>query len=636
MESTVMKPNFSFVYNGKRFQPTGDGPSWRLDDTLTVTLEAVEYKEFNAVQWLLHFENPGTTNSGILSDIWDCDVSFPFPYKPIERPGYLFAEDAQAVTVMQGMVEGSIYNIDDATSATEYSTKDVYFPSWRRTVEFSNKNSRSSDGILPFFELKSEGRGAIAAIGWTGGWRAEVQSTDTTLDFRSGLQNARFYLKPGEKLRTTSILIMEYAKGEDASNKFRRLIRSHFSHRACTPATRDGLLAFEQWGGLPSEMMKGRIAELKAHGIHFEDLWIDAGWYGQCTKCDDPFSGDWWQFTGEWCVNRRIHPQGMEDVRDAAANAGMKPMIWLEPERTFSNLPVPQSHPDWFLKLKDVTDDAPCSWILNYGNEDAFNYALTTLANIIRTLGMGCYRQDFNTSLKEFCEDGDEPDRRGVTEIRHICGMYRLWDSLLEMFPGLIIDNCSGGGRRIDIETLKRSIPFFRSDYQCAFNATPEVMQSHNAGAMRYFPFIGCTTKVCDLYALRSSYASSFGVACYNTVFQSMNEDDFAVLRRAVDDYRRIRRYLSLDFHNHGSAVFDFTSWAIWQYHDPVSGSGVVIAFRRAQSPFATADITLKGNVAPALTVTILDDGSTSTINNGRLTIHLPQPRSSVILEYGQ
>ncbi len=159
-------------------------------------------------------------------------------------------------------------------------------------------------------------------------------------------------------------------------------------------------------------------------------------------------------------------------------------------------------------------------------------------------------------------------------------------------------------------------------------------MQTHNAGAMRYFPFIGCTTKVCDLYTLRSSYASSFGVACYNAVFQSMTEEDFVVLRRAVDDYRRIRHYLSLDFYNHGSAVFDFTSWAIWQYHDFSSGSGVVIAFRRAQSPFATADITLKGNVPSVLTVTNLNDDSTSIVNDGHLTIHLPQPRSSVILEY--
>ena len=629
-----MKPNFSFIYNGTRFQPNGDGPEWKIDDTLKVTLKAVEYPEFNAVHWLLYFENTGAMNSGILSDIWDCDVAFPLPYTPVSRPGYLFGEDSQAATVMQGMVPGSFYSYDDAASATEYSTKDVYFPTWRRKLEYANTGSRSSEGTLPFFELKSQGRGVIVAVGWTGAWKAEIESKDETIDFRSGLQNARFYLKPGEKLRTTSVLIMEYGKGEDASNKFRRLIREHFSHRACTAATRDGLLAFELWGGLPSEKMKARIEELKAHGIRFEDLWIDAGWYGQCTKCDDPFSGDWWRFTGEWTVNRRVHPQGLEDVRDTAATAGMRPMIWIEPERALSNLPIPVQHPEWFMKGNAAANDAPSNWILNYGNEGAFNYALTMLSDAIRTLNMGCYRQDFNTGLTGFFEGEDEPDRRGITEIRHICGMYRLWDTLLAQFPGLVIDNCSSGGRRIDLETIQRSIPFFRSDYQCAFNATPEVVQTHNAGAMRYFPYIGCTTKVCDLYALRSSYASSFGVACYNAVFQTMSEEDFGVVRKAIDDYRRIRHYLSLDFHNHGSAVFDMTSWAVWQYHDPASGKGVIIAFRRPQSPFDTMDITLKGNVAPELAVTNLDDSAETVIHGGRMTIRLPKQGSSVIWEY--
>ena len=629
----MIKPSFSFMYNGKRFQPDGEGRAWKIDDTLTVTLKAVEYPEFNAVHWLLEFENPGAANSGILSDLWDCDVSFPLPYKRLQRPGFLCGKEAQAVTIMQGMVAGGLYLYDDPASATEYSTRDVFLRPGR-TLQYSNTGSRSSDGLLPFFTLKSEGRGAIAAIGWTGGWKAEIQSIDTSLDFRSGLQNARFYLKPGEKLRTTSILFMEYAQGEDASNKFRHLLREHFSHRACTSATRDGLLAFELWGGLPSEKMKARIAELKAHGIRFEDLWIDAGWYGQCTKCDDPFSGDWGQFTGDWKVNRRIHPQGMEDVRDAAADAGMRPMIWLEPERVFSNLPIPQSHPDWFLHGKEVPEGTKVSWILNYGNEEAYNYALTTLSEAIRTLNMGCYRQDFNTGLTAYFELHDEPDRRGITEIRHICGMYRLWDTLLARFPGLIIDNCSSGGRRIDLETIQRSIPFFRSDYQCGFDATPEVVQTHNVGSMRYFPYIGCTTKLCDLYALRSSYASSFGASCYNAVFQSMTEENFGVLRRAVDDYRRIRRYLSLDFHNHGSTVFDLTSWAIWQYHDAASGSGIVIAFRRSQSPCPSADIMLKGKIAPEMTVTNLDDDASSTIKDGRLHLELPQPRSSVILEY--
>ena len=629
-----MKPCFSFIYNNALFTPPDEGPTWKVDESLTVTMKATEFPEFNAVHWLLYFENTGKKNTGILSDIWDCNVSFSLPYKPPLRKGYLFDDDAQAVTVMQGMVDGRFYSYDDAASATEYSLKDVYPPTWMRKLEYSNAGSRSSDSVMPFFELKSEGRGVIAAIGWTGAWKAEILASDDSMQFRSGLQNARFYLKPGEKLRTTSILIMEYAKGEDASNKFRKLIREHFSHRSCTPATRDGLLAYELWGGLPSEQMKTRINELKAHEIHFEDLWIDAGWYGQCTKCDDPYTGDWWKHTGEWTINRRIHPEAMEDVRDTAATAGMRPMIWIEPERALSNLPIPQQHPDWFLTRKaDIGQDIR-QQILYYGNEEAFNYALQTISEHIKNLNMGCYRQDFNIGLTDFFESHDEPDRRGITEIRHICGMYMLWDTLLQQFPGLVIDNCSSGGRRIDLETIQRSIPFFRSDYQCAFNATADVVQTHNAGSMRYFPFIGCTTKVCDLYALRSSYASSFGVACYNAVFQKLNEDDFAVVRKAVDDYRRIRHYFCLDFYNHGSAVFDMTSWAIWQYHDPSTGRGIVMAFRRPNSPFSTATISLKGQVKTLLNATNLDNGEVTAIHDGQLSISLPNQRSSIILEY--
>ena len=93
-----MKPNLSFNYNGTRFQADGDGPEWKIDDTLEVTLKAVEYPEFNAVHWLLEFANPSDRNSGILSDIWDCDVLLPLPYvaagiqgtsaSPAPRPSY--------------------------------------------------------------------------------------------------------------------------------------------------------------------------------------------------------------------------------------------------------------------------------------------------------------------------------------------------------------------------------------------------------------------------------------------------------------------------------------------------------------------------------------------------------------------
>ena len=171
-------------------------------------------------------------------------------------------------------------------------------------------------------------------------------------------------------------------------------------------------------------------------------------------------------------------------------------------------------------------------------------------------------------------------------------GMYQLWDRLLERFPNLIIDNCASGGRRIDIETLKRSIPFFRSDYQCNFNENSEVLQTHNTNISRYLPFNGCTSKTkLDTYAIRSSYSSSWGGAFYNAIFQSMDEKDFAWAKRITDEYRSIRRYFSMDFYNHGSDCFDETSWTIWQYHDEESQSGIVMAFRRQKSPFEQVNV---------------------------------------------
>ena len=251
------------------------------------------------------------------------------------------------------------------------------------------------------------------------------------------------------------------------------------------------------------------------------------------------------------------------------------------------------------------------------------------------TLNLSCYRQDFNAELTSVFSAADSENRRGITEIKHIMGMYRLWDALHESFPGLLIDNCASGGRRIDIETLRRSIPFFRSDYQCNFNENPEVLQTHNATSALYFPYIGCTTKTKgDIYAIRSSYASSWGGAFYNAIFQSMDEADFAWAKQVTDEYRSIRRYFSCDFYNHGASVFDDTSWAIFQYHDPDTDSGILMAFRRARSPFDSVSLSLKGLAKDCAYRFASTDGATEGEFTDNLTVSLPERRSSIILHY--
>lgn len=626
-----MNPNFSFKYGENEYTFSAENNKvYELEKGVNVTAIVKEYKEYDAVEWVLYFENQSDKNSGIFSDINDCDTLLELKMPETKRIGYMPKDGQTCVITMNGMVDGSYYWVNDKVSATEYGYNKEYLEKLNKTLRFANVSGRSSDGMMPFFDVTALNAGYIMAIGWSGDWKSEFTRHEGGVRIKTGLKETKFYLKPGEKIRTTSVLIMKYSDDEDKYNKFRGLIRNHFSHKACTQAHRSGLFALEFWGGLPSEEMKKRLNELKDHDIKFEDLWIDAGWYGNCTKCDDPFSGDWSRHTGEWEVNARVHPGELRDVSECAKDVGARLMLWFEPERAIEGTKVAEKHPEWFISVPN-----DISKILNYGNDDARKYVCDLLLDYAEKLDLSCYRQDFNTELTKYFKANDEENRRGITEIKHIMGMYEIWDTLLDKFPGIIIDNCSSGGRRIDIETLKRSIPFFRTDYQCNFNENSEVLQTHNVNISQYLPFNGCTTKTKnDMYAARSSYSSSWGGAFYATIFANMDENDFKWIKKVTEEYASIRKYMYKDFYNHASNVFDDTSWAVWQYHDPDTQSGIVMAFRREKSPFDTVKINLKGILkGKTYEIKNLDDGTTQNITD-TLEIVLPQKRSSTIIEY--
>lgn len=77
---------------------------------------------------------------------------------------------------------------------------------------------------------------------------------------------------------------------------------------------------------------------------------------------------------------------------------------------------------------------------------------------------MRVYHQDFNFNPKPYWEAAEVPDRIGVVENQHVQGYLRFWDSLLLRNPGLWIDSCASGGRRSDLETMRRAVPLHYTD----------------------------------------------------------------------------------------------------------------------------------------------------------------------------
>ena len=178
--------------------------------------------------------------------------------------------------------------------------------------------------------------------------------------------------------------------------------------------------------------------------------------------------------------------------------------------------------------------------LLDYGNSAALEFIKRTLSTRIEQLGIGVYRQDFNMDPLQNFRFNESHDRIGMKEIGHVTGLYALWDHLQQVKPGLIIDNCASGGRRLDIELMKRSSAFWRSDcnYQSVRSSRFHVRmlcrlttksspaqwrgdQAMTAGISLWYPHTGLGSTATDEWRFRSG----LGGFSHVTVFKYCDEN---------------------------------------------------------------------------------------------------------------
>ena len=124
--------------------------------------------------------------------------------------------------------------------------------------------------------------------------------------------------------------------------------------------------------------------------------------------------------------------------------------------------------------------------------------------------GIDLYRQDFNMDPLDSWRCQGPADRQGTTENLYVQGYLAYWDELRRRHPDMLIDSCASGGRRNDLETLRRAVPLLRSDYQVGPEKTL-ANQNHTYGISSWFPFTGTGCGAIDLYTVRSYYQPCFG-----------------------------------------------------------------------------------------------------------------------------
>jgi len=578
-----VEPCFSFTYDGK---PSAELlKAWELkrarrpldaqrtQHTLTYTdpktglvvrCVGVEYRDFPAVEWTVYFRNSSGKDTPILSDIQAMDARW--------------RQDGEGEFLLH------CHNGDNCTAAS-YQPFDVPLaPNVAR--RFAPAGGRPTDSAFPYYNLQMPGGGVMMAIGWPGQW-ASTFARDAQGGLRTvaGQELTHLYLKPGEEIRTP-LMVLVFWKGNDvarAQNVWRRWMFAHNLPRPggkplhpfyhfCSGGFFEGLKVSEA-----SE--KHFIDVLTKEGIRLDYWWMDAGWY----PCNE------WSATGTWEPDPKRFPNGIKAVSDYVHSKGAELIVWFEPERVTPNTWLSNRHPEWILGGKN-------GGLLNLGNPNAWSWLVNHIDKLITEQGIDLYRQDFNIEPLAFWRGNDAPDRQGITENLHVQGYLAYWDELRRRHPGMLIDSCASGGRRNDVETLRRAVPLLRSDYQ-SFSGDPQFApgnQGHTYGLSSWIPFFGQGVYFNPrqfVYCVRSHMCPSASIATDVRTGQM----DWNLYRRLVGQWRQVADDFLGDYYPLMPYSLQDDQWIAWQFDRPEKGQGMVQAFRRTSGVYESIRCKLHG-----------------------------------------
>ncbi len=601
----------SFVYGGslvrgipQEWSPTSSfrrfGPTIVLstyegrdpETSLGVRVEVVRYLDFPVVEWTAWLTN-------------ESDV----PTPPVQ--------DLLALAASFGGRAGALYHGNGDFDSDEGYVWQTTPMTGRDPLEISPEGGRPCDRAFPYFRLLFEGGGLSVAVGWPGQWAARFSDDNGAIVVQAGQQGTNMRLLPGETVRTPRITLMGWAGDQShAVNLWRRWYRQHVMPRPggqllapllsasgtdegveFTAATEANQLEYQQ--------------RFSAEGVAYDVWWIDAGWY----PCRDEQGKADWTITGTWRPDADRFPDGLAPVGESAADHGAKLLLWYEPERVFPGTELARDHPDWVLaKPAAHTYEVQrrhhaLSGLLDLSNPVCRAWLTDLVSDQISVYRIGIYRQDFNFPPLEHWRAHDEPDRQGVTENLYVQGYLAFWDELLERHPSLLIDSCASGGRRNDLETMRRSVPLHFTDY--GYGQIPTKLDFHRT-MFEWLPYFKETTLSWDIRdalheGIDAKEGDSFSYHCAlapmlaPAIDIKRSGNDFGTLHKMVEVWRSVAdMLLDGDYYPLTPPGRTGKEWVIWQFNEPggpdggAGGRGFVQAIRLAGADAAKSQVRLQ------------------------------------------
>jgi alpha-galactosidase len=190
------------------------------------------------------------------------------------------------------------------------------------------------------------------------------------------------------------------------------------------------------WGNPTIDNLKKLADKIAGKGIQY--LVMDSGWYSDC--------GNWWEYRGDWSINKNRFPNGLRELTDYIRGKGMIPGIWYEFEVAAPKSGV-YDNPEHFVKKDGVplTVGGARFWDLEDPYVEAYldKYVIGNL----KDNGFGYIKVDYNDSMGIGC---DGPEGPGENLRKKVLATQEYFKRMRRELPDLVIENCSSGGHRLE------------------------------------------------------------------------------------------------------------------------------------------------------------------------------------------
>ena len=393
---------------------------------------------------------------------------------------------------------------------------------------------------------ENSGRVIGAALCYPGNYKVFIDTDDSNYHHLfAGIneENSTYNLKKGENFKTPELALTYSDEGlSGVSRNFHRWGRNHRLHAG----DKERKILLNSWEGvyfsINEEVMAGMMEDIASMGG--ELFVMDDGWFGDKYPRDVDNSS-----LGDWVVDTRKLPNGINGLLETAKKNGVKFGIWIEPEMTNAVSELYEKHPEYVIKApnREVTKGrGGTQLVLDMANPKVQDIVFTVVDTLMRKYPEIDYiKWDANAPIMDHGSQYLTADNQSHLYIDYHRGFEKTLDRIRKAHPDVTIQACASGGGRANWGVLPWFDEFWVSDNNDALQRVymqwgtsyffPAIaMASHISASPNHQTFRRIPTK------FRADVAMS-GRLGLEMQPKDMSEEDKAICRQAITDYKKIR-----------------------------------------------------------------------------------------------